>query len=141
MCQNASTDKEEESVVVDMNEAVCLTFALRYLNFFAKATPLSAQVRLSMSKDVPLGEILMEDFCSSYFMYLAVQMLCCAGSPLQHSHYRCGVLLKFFRFHGWFSLKMKEPWLFCFNLSMYFFWGVAIRFMFRVSQARHIGMW
>lgn len=54
LCQSASTDKEEEAVVVDMTEAVCLTFALRYLNFFAKATPLSAQVQLSMSKDVPL---------------------------------------------------------------------------------------
>ncbi|KAK6969919.1 proliferating cell nuclear antigen [Biomphalaria glabrata] len=39
LCQNVSTDKEEEVVIVDMNEAVCLTFALRYLNFFTKATP------------------------------------------------------------------------------------------------------
>ena len=31
-----------------------LTFALRYLNFFCKATPLSPQVTLSMSADVPL---------------------------------------------------------------------------------------
>ena len=31
-----------------------LTFALRYLNFFTKATPLSSSVTLSMSKDVPL---------------------------------------------------------------------------------------
>ncbi|BFZ17814.1 hypothetical protein BsWGS_20853 [Bradybaena similaris] len=54
LCQNSSTDKEEEAVVVDMNEAVCLTFALRYLNFFTKATPLSGQVTLSMSQDVPL---------------------------------------------------------------------------------------
>ncbi|XP_005092985.1 proliferating cell nuclear antigen [Aplysia californica] len=54
LSQNASTDKEEEAVVVDMNEAVCLTFALRYLNFFTKATPLSPQVTLSMSQDVPL---------------------------------------------------------------------------------------
>lgn len=58
LCQNASTDKEDEAVVVDMNEAVCLTFALRYLNFFTKATPLSAQVTLSMSQDVPLGKTL-----------------------------------------------------------------------------------
>lgn len=56
LCQNSSTDKEEEAVVVDMNEAVCLTFALRYLNFFTKATPLSGQVTLSMSQDVPLGK-------------------------------------------------------------------------------------
>lgn len=39
-----------------MNEPVQLTFALRYLNFFTKATPLSPTVTLSMSADVPLGE-------------------------------------------------------------------------------------
>jgi len=54
LSQNASSDKEEEAVIVDMNEGVCLTFALRYLNFFAKATPLSNQVTLSMSQDTPL---------------------------------------------------------------------------------------
>jgi len=54
LSQNASSDKEDEAVIVDMNEAVCLTFALRYLNFFAKATPLSGQVTLSMSQDTPL---------------------------------------------------------------------------------------
>merc|ERR1711923_651742 len=54
LSQNASTDKEDEAVVVDMNEAVCLTFALRYLNFFTKATALSGQVTLSMSQDTPL---------------------------------------------------------------------------------------
>lgn len=39
-----------------MQEAVTLTFALRYLNFFTKATPLATQVNLSMSADVPLGK-------------------------------------------------------------------------------------
>ena len=33
---------------------VTLNFALRYLNFFTKATPLSASVVLHLSKDVPL---------------------------------------------------------------------------------------
>lgn len=31
-----------------------LTFALRYLGFFTKATPLSSAVKLQMSADVPL---------------------------------------------------------------------------------------
>ena len=31
-----------------------MTFAMRYLNFFTKATPLSGTVTLSLSKDVPL---------------------------------------------------------------------------------------
>jgi len=53
--QGASADeKEEESVQIKMEEEVSLTFALRYLNSFAKATPLSSVVTLKMSADVPL---------------------------------------------------------------------------------------
>lgn len=54
LTQNSSTDKEDEAVTIDMTEAVCLTFALRYLNYFTKATSLSQQVTLSMSAAVPL---------------------------------------------------------------------------------------
>lgn len=57
LAQNSSADKEEDNVTVEMNQAVTLTFALRYLNFFTKATPLSGQVSLSMSQDVPLGKV------------------------------------------------------------------------------------
>lgn len=39
-----------------MNEPVQLIFALNYLNFFTKATPLSKTVTLSMSADIPLGK-------------------------------------------------------------------------------------
>jgi len=53
--QGAGIDeKEDEEVVIKMEEEVSLTFALRYLNFFAKATPLSSTVTLKMSPDVPL---------------------------------------------------------------------------------------
>ena len=51
---NASADKPEEQVVIDMEEPVELNFALRYLNFFTKATPLSKQVVISMSPEVPV---------------------------------------------------------------------------------------
>lgn len=51
---DSSCEKEEEQVVVELEEDVCQTFALRYLNYFAKATPLSDTVTLSMSPDVPL---------------------------------------------------------------------------------------
>lgn len=37
-----------------MNEPVSLTFALRYLNSFAKATPLSNTVTLSLSSELPV---------------------------------------------------------------------------------------
>ncbi|KAI8121041.1 hypothetical protein FF38_10837 [Lucilia cuprina] len=54
LAQTSSVDKEEEAVVIEMQEPVTLTFACRYLNAFTKATPLSGQVQLSMSADVPL---------------------------------------------------------------------------------------
>ena len=43
-------------VTVEMVEPCSLTFALRYLNFFTKATPLSPLVRLSLKTDQPLGK-------------------------------------------------------------------------------------
>jgi len=44
----------EETVHIELEEPVSLTFALRYLNFFTKATGLSGQVTLSMTPDIPL---------------------------------------------------------------------------------------
>ncbi|CAD6996836.1 proliferating cell nuclear antigen [Ceratitis capitata] len=54
LAQTFNVDKEEEAIVIEMQEPVVLTFACRYLNAFTKATPLSNQVQLSMSADVPL---------------------------------------------------------------------------------------
>eukprot|EP00919_Chromeraceae_sp_WS-2016_P055473 GHVR01131888.1.p1 GENE.GHVR01131888.1~~GHVR01131888.1.p1 ORF type:complete len:260 (-),score=51.87 GHVR01131888.1:163-942(-) len=47
-------DKEEDNVIVDIQEKVSLSFALRYLNLFAKATPLSPVVSMRLSPDIPL---------------------------------------------------------------------------------------
>jgi proliferating cell nuclear antigen len=52
--QNAAAEKDEEKVVMDMEEPVELNFAMRYLTFFTKATPLSSSVIISMSPDVPV---------------------------------------------------------------------------------------
>ncbi|CAF1655145.1 unnamed protein product, partial [Didymodactylos carnosus] len=52
--QSTSVDKEEDAVSIELREAVALTFAVRYLNMFCKASPLSNQVNLSMSEDTPL---------------------------------------------------------------------------------------
>lgn len=51
---NTESNKEEDHVVITMDEPVELNFALRYLNFFTKATPLSKTVIISMSPDVPI---------------------------------------------------------------------------------------
>lgn len=47
-------EKEEDRVKIEMQEPVELNFALRYLNFFTKATNLSSRVVISMSPDVPV---------------------------------------------------------------------------------------
>ena len=52
--QNNTADKDEDKVLIEMEEPVELTFALRYLNFFTKATSLGGTVILSMSPDVPV---------------------------------------------------------------------------------------
>jgi len=51
---NSAPEKEEDQVLIDMEEPVELTFALRYLNFFTKATNLGPSVIISMSPDVPV---------------------------------------------------------------------------------------
>ncbi|CBY07813.1 unnamed protein product [Oikopleura dioica] len=54
LTESANVDNEKDAVTIEVNEPVNLTFALRYLNFFTKATPLSGQVCLSISPDVPM---------------------------------------------------------------------------------------
>lgn len=44
----------EEATIIEMQEPVSLTFALRYLNSFTKATPLSETVAISLSSDLPV---------------------------------------------------------------------------------------
>ncbi|TRY50036.1 Proliferating cell nuclear antigen [Cryptosporidium tyzzeri] len=45
---------DSEAVALDVSEPCQLVFSLRYLNNFAKATPLSNSVKLSMSENQPL---------------------------------------------------------------------------------------
>ncbi|KAK7842946.1 proliferating cell nuclear antigen [Quercus suber] len=52
--QNTTVDKPEDATVIEMQEPVSLTFALRYMNSFTKATPLSNQVTISLSSELPV---------------------------------------------------------------------------------------
>ncbi|XP_002131861.1 proliferating cell nuclear antigen-like [Ciona intestinalis] len=54
LSQNSAAEKEDDQVTIEMTEPVQLTFAIKYLNLFTKATPLSGAVCLSMSNDIPL---------------------------------------------------------------------------------------
>jgi len=51
---NTTVDKDDDAVLIDMQEPVELNFALRYLNNFTKATSLGPTVSLSMSADIPV---------------------------------------------------------------------------------------
>jgi proliferating cell nuclear antigen len=44
-------DTKDNETIFDVQENVSLAFALRYLGFFTKASPLSKNVRLCMHKD------------------------------------------------------------------------------------------
>ncbi|CAN6908589.1 unnamed protein product [Brassica oleracea var. botrytis] len=57
--QNTTVDKvcliyPEDAIVIEMNEPVSLSFALRYMNSFTKATPLSDTVTISLSSELPV---------------------------------------------------------------------------------------
>jgi len=54
LVKSNAAEKEEDQVIIDMEEPVELNFALRYLNFFTKATSLSSKVIISMSPEVPV---------------------------------------------------------------------------------------
>ena len=51
---HTTVEKQEEAVVIDMQEPVTLNFALRYLTLFTKGTSLGPTVTISMSPDVPI---------------------------------------------------------------------------------------
>ncbi|CAG8459284.1 2035_t:CDS:2 [Acaulospora morrowiae] len=50
----SSIDKPEESVTIELAQAVSLQFSLKYLTNFTKGTPLSDQVMLCLSENMPL---------------------------------------------------------------------------------------
>lgn len=52
--QNASADDKDTATMIELNEPVTLTFALKYLNIFCKSANLSNMVQLSLSKESPL---------------------------------------------------------------------------------------
>jgi hypothetical protein len=52
--QHTNVDKPAENVEIDLSEPVSLTFSLKYLVNFCKASGLSDSVKLSLSSEVPL---------------------------------------------------------------------------------------
>lgn len=52
--QHSSVDKPAESIEIELSEPVSLTFSLKYLVNFCKASALSNQVKICLSNEVPL---------------------------------------------------------------------------------------
>lgn len=52
--QHTNVDKPDLDVSIDLTEPVALTFSLKYLVNFCKASGLSSKVRLCLSQEVPL---------------------------------------------------------------------------------------
>jgi proliferating cell nuclear antigen len=52
--QQNDQDSDKKNVSIELNNPVSLTFSLKYLVNFTKATGLSAQVRVCLSDEVPL---------------------------------------------------------------------------------------
>jgi proliferating cell nuclear antigen len=52
--QHTNVEKPDNNVTIQLSEPVALTFSLKYLVNFCKATALSGQVKLSLSQEVPL---------------------------------------------------------------------------------------
>ena len=68
--------------MIDLNEPVTLTFALRYLNSFAKATPLSNTVR------APLLAAALQPRTPQPSEAAAASPLCCSAPPVTGVHSR-----------------------------------------------------
>lgn len=52
--QNTNVDKPELGTTIELQEPVALTFSLKYLVNFCKASGLSSTVTLSLSNEIPL---------------------------------------------------------------------------------------
>lgn len=52
--QHSSVEKPNESIEIELSEPVSLTFSLKYLVNFCKASALSNQVKICLSNEVPL---------------------------------------------------------------------------------------
>ena len=90
----SGTGDSAEDVSIDLNDPCTLTFAVKYLNYFTKATPLSDQVTLHLSNETPLGKASIITEMHIYLLSLATlcRYLCTAveykvGDGLGHVRY------------------------------------------------------
>ena len=84
----SNVDKPEKDVTIDLTEPVSLTFSLKYLTNFCKASGLSDKVKLCLSSEVPL---LVEYGLSnsSYLRFYLAPKACCPSRSFARSFLTC----------------------------------------------------
>lgn len=92
--QHTNVDKPSENIEIELSEPVSLTFSLKYLVNFCKASALSSTVKICLSNEVPLL-VEYNISASSYLrFYLAPKVCLCLS------------------FSGWlFSVRCDANWL------------------------------
>jgi hypothetical protein len=103
--QHSSVDKPSENVEIDLTEPVALTFSLKYLTNFCKASGLSETVKLCLSSEVPL---LVEYGLSnnSYLRFYLAPKVC----------YQC--LMSHEIVSNWNRLAMRSDWMTLISVGM-----------------------
>lgn len=117
----AASDKEEQTQI-DLNEPVSLTFALRYLNSFSKATPLSNQVQLSLSKELPIVvEYRVADLGYVRYFLAPSALLLLPPVSLACSSLRLGFTVDTF--------TLPQRWMMNKSFSFFFFCSCFLKFL------------
>ncbi len=72
--QHSNVDKPDQNVSIHLSEPVSLTFSLKYLVNFCKASGLSTKVKICLSQEVPLLVEYTLSGCSFLRIYLAPKL-------------------------------------------------------------------
>jgi proliferating cell nuclear antigen len=82
--QHTNVDKPDNNVEIDLTEPVALSFSLKYLVNFTKATGLSNKVKICLSNEVPLlVEYELSGGQSSFLRFYLAPKVC---SSLSHKY-------------------------------------------------------
>jgi proliferating cell nuclear antigen len=84
---HTNIDNDAEDVKIELSEPVALTFSLKYLVNFCKASALATKVKLCLSNEVPLlVEYALTENASSNLRFYLAPKVCVLASALPHIH-------------------------------------------------------
>jgi hypothetical protein len=122
---HTDVEKPDNNVAISLSEPVALTFSLKYLVNFCKATSLSAQVNICLSNEVPLlVEYKMEKNNSYLRFYLAPKV--CSISPLPYTFTRLITT------HRSATRNRRRCYMFCYTTT-----SICLRSLWDRAQGGH----